>query len=214
MQSAGRGMQLKTFAERKTNMAGMRGFTLIELCIVVIISGLIFSALFQLYSGYVRQQKINVTKDNMVADNAAIGDFFGNWARYPCPADRALTSTDPNFGKEVNNGVCTPSALGIPIGTCNASGGLCVAAAPAGRAPYGDERDAVIIGTLPISSMTKVSSSHISNDIAYDGWDRQYLYAVTVGLTDVVNFKFNNGTIKAVDENNLPTAGINQDAHY
>ncbi len=201
----------------------MRGFTLVELCFVIIISGLIFSALFSLYSQYLIQQKFTVTKNNITASNAAIAGFFGNRARLPCPADRSLASDNPNFGKEAGGGSCDPASLGLAVGACTASGGLCMVAASCAGATCGDGTGAannpVIIGAVPTAAitaaiMTTPAGRSVSNDLAFDGWDRQLLYAVTVNLTNVATYQFDYGVINAVDENGNATAGINKNAEY
>jgi len=125
----------------KGDLESIKGFTLIEVCIVTIISGLLFVSAYDLYSRYSRQGAFDTTIDNIQSVSVEIAAFRGKRNRYPCPSDRTLPSTDPNFGKEVGAaatkctlppglvpGKCYSALAGItPAGT-NGVGGLCMVA--------------------------------------------------------------------------------------
>jgi Tfp pilus assembly protein PilE len=83
------------------------GFTLIEVCIVTVISGLLFLSLFELYSQYSRTKARDDTWAHIQAASAEVSFFFNKQTRYPCPADRTLKSTDPNFGVEIGGNTAT-----------------------------------------------------------------------------------------------------------
>lgn len=134
-----------------------RGFTLIEVCIVTIISGLIFLAMFEVYAAYTRSLAFGTTYDNISSLKTAISTFKAKKGRYPCPADRTLASTHPNFGKEtgvvsalkcdltlppwnLTPGNCYTTGVGLtPIGT-NGVGGVCmIACSHPGAPPIGTD---------------------------------------------------------------------------
>lgn len=195
------------------------GFTLIELAMVMIIMGLIAGPLIQYYALYYQNKMRQDTLDNIEADKAEISFFFNNTVRYPCPSDRALPITDPNFGREFHV-TCDPTAVGLVApNTCTASGGICLVAGnrDLSNPPDGDMTDAnelIIIGGIPIASLRDTNLNQISNELAVDSWGNKLTYAVSHSLTTTATYKFNEGQIKAVDEFGADTAGINNDAHY
>ena len=75
------------------------GFTLLELAIVVLIMGIMMIPILDLYTSYLRQEKLQVTKDNISKVSVALTVF--NPIRYPCPSNRALAPSHPDYGKDV-----------------------------------------------------------------------------------------------------------------
>ena len=77
-----------------------QGFTLLELSIVLLISGLILSLGIFLALNYLKA--IQIEKADRVVENANknLSDFLGTYARYPCPADPAILPGNPNYGVE------------------------------------------------------------------------------------------------------------------
>lgn len=159
------------------------GFTLIEVCIVTVISSLLFLSLFEIYSQYARYRARDDTWSHIQSAAQELNSFFGAQVRYPCPSDRTIKSTDPSYGKEVDpNGVANyacnlgPTGLGlIPnpvpaawLGACyttgvgvvpnagtNGVGGVC--AFRCSNALCGDktgtENNIVVIGGFPLTSI-------------------------------------------------------------
>lgn len=77
-----------------------RGFTLIEVSVVMIIAGLLMVAGMSLFSIYSKGQKRDGTYENMDKFNNALGAFYSAQKRYPCPADPALPESNPLAGVE------------------------------------------------------------------------------------------------------------------
>src|SRR5687768_8735206 len=98
-----------------------RGFTLIEFAIVMLISGLLIVPLLQLYTQYTMQKVWNDTKAHVDLARTVVIDYQLNNNRYPCPADRTLPRTDPNYGREDRDpvsGKCNV-ALAVGAGACD-----------------------------------------------------------------------------------------------
>jgi type II secretory pathway pseudopilin PulG len=212
----------KTTLRRKENRPRREGFTLIELCIVTVISGLLFVSLFDLYSRYVLQQAIDNTEANIQASVSDISLFETNNSRYPFPADRTLSVNDPNYGLEID-----PAAVGLTVNFCystngapkltpagtNGVGGVCMV--PSLRDADGDGvNDPILIGAVPVNTLRASVPLGTGINVVFDGWGSKLDYAVSVTLTSATTFKFTNGVITAHDEAGRPTAGINDDAHY
>jgi len=95
------------------------GYSLIELAIVVLITGLMVSSFLMGYNIYSKK----VTKDTTVSNTGlvtrAVGNFLIQQGRYPCPARFDLDRTSPDYGME---GDCTD--VSQAIGTC--ANGICI----------------------------------------------------------------------------------------
>ncbi|HPQ50115.1 MAG: prepilin-type N-terminal cleavage/methylation domain-containing protein [Alphaproteobacteria bacterium] len=195
------------------------GFTLIELAIVIIIAGLLAAPLIQAYSLYYQNQFRTKTISNIDMAKEQIAFYFNNTIHYPCPADRAVSANDINFGTAFDAN-CDPSTVGLTTpNTCTADGGICLVQGNVDLSipldgDTTDPNELVIIGAIPIKTIRDTNSYKISNEVALDAWGRKLTYAVSLGLTNSSTYKFNGGQIRAIDEYGSDTAGINGNAHY
>lgn len=202
-----------------------KGFTLIELSLVIIIVGLLVIPLLQLYKLYMVKEEILKTEANISGAASAIGRFV---LRYPCPSDRSLSPGDPNYGVEQ----CT----GIP--NCNATGTQGICRGVGNRDTDGDGTfDPILIGGIPYMYYKSYTSPPLSPVLLtpsgdpntgliarmqasymVDGWGNKMTYAVTESLTNPLkadtNSDFRQGVIGAQSEHNRPTAGVNDDAQF
>lgn len=99
-----------------------KGFTLIELSIVIIILSLIIAPLFAMLQAQKKEQE--VVQEETVNERvvAALALFLRQNSRYPCPANRDLGPGDANFGGEQ----CT---AGVGTGVVM-NGGVLIGALP------------------------------------------------------------------------------------
>lgn len=120
----------------------MRGFSLLETAVVVTISGLVLSAGLQFYKIHIDSQRKKDTYAAQENFDNAVNAFYSFQKRYPCPADPALPTTDPQAGIEN----CISSTA---VGAC--SGGICKVA---GRDADGDgDPDDVLVGGMPYKTL-------------------------------------------------------------
>lgn len=91
------------------NRSGERGFSLLELAIVVAIGGVMSAGGMVMYNNYVREKAVVMTeaKSDKVLD--AISSYVQRYNRLPCPAIPADFG-GVNEGTEQNNGQCFQSA--------------------------------------------------------------------------------------------------------
>lgn len=178
-----------------------RGFSFVELSVVMVVSAIVMVALTSSWGQYKNQERVYTTQKNSSDVMDAMVSFYALQGRYPCPANPILPQTDPNYGREN----CPAPAVPVP-GTC--AGGICRGIGADGD---GDGTpDTVLIGTVPYVDlfdaaavaaaqagydMTDPVQASEANKIKYemtvnlasrstlDGWGRKLSYVVTESMT-------------------------------
>lgn len=207
--------KMMDFSFKNNEQQSSKGFTLLELSIVILLVGILTVPLLRLYEQQMDTKKTRTTKDNI---KAAV-DSVEVMGRYVCPSDRELPPTDPKYGVEN----CVMST----IKSCNdpSRSGICKFQTSLDRNGDGIN-DYIIIGGVPLAyylsynatapvgnpaRMFKLNSNNI-----LDGWGNKLTYAVpellSVPASRLDAFSdFKLGVIAAVDEWGNPTSGINND---
>ncbi|MGE5097956.1 MAG: type II secretion system protein [Betaproteobacteria bacterium] len=85
-------------------MRGQRGFTLVEMVVVIAVLGVLFSILIGITRVVVSQQRYQTTRARMANLDNALTLFVSQYKRLPCPADGTLASGNANAGLEITNG--------------------------------------------------------------------------------------------------------------
>jgi len=100
-----------------------KGFSLIELSIVLVVVGIMMYGATELYSYSAEKAKIDNTNSTLDAVEKALRLYYQTNDDLPCPADGTLALDDGNFGKEdcgvsiyddVSRGVVPTRALNLP----------------------------------------------------------------------------------------------------
>lgn len=95
----------------------LRGFTVIELAIVMVLSGLIMAAGFVAYQAYLRDERARDAYEKHKSIATSISSYSNRRSRLPCPSDPTLPMTNANAGRELPAAICTALKL-QPDGTC------------------------------------------------------------------------------------------------
>ena len=97
-------------------MRNPRGFTIIEILVVLIILSMVLAMAAMVTRGVAAGQKRSITTTRLAGIDAAIVNFVAVQKRMPCPADGTLASAANNAGVEITpnaaNG-CTAQANGV-----------------------------------------------------------------------------------------------------
>lgn len=133
-----------------------RGFTLIELAVVLAIVGLIAGGLLTSWTARLVQQRIDTTKTNAEAIKSALTLFISRNIRLPCPAALGLAPGAAGDGQEA----ATP-------GTC--TGTTIVGVAPNSAAS----------GIVPWISLG------LTGEAASDAYNNRFTYQVTLTQTNL-----------------------------
>lgn len=221
------------------NKKSLKGFTVVELAIVIIIAGVMMVAYITTYDTYRKRISLQRTMDTLDRMENALADFYGIYGRYPCPANRRLSSMDQMYGHEIYMTVANLNAVGssncsVPCETTGASNAdeLQIAGVPIGVICVNEgSRDVmldgtddwVMIGTVPVATLFRDVSSdpemRLEGDTRFDGQDMQITYAITEEMTDN-GLSLNNpanpnaGAISVRDENGRQLTDPDNSAHY
>lgn len=161
-------------------MKGSGGFTLVELALVMIISGLMLSVIAAAYKAQLNSDQQEILYERSQEIQGALFEYLANAKRYPCPANPTLGPSDANYGKED----CAYKVVATTR-DANNDGAL----------------DNVLIGSLPFEDMGAfLFNSELTAGDTIDPWGHKFLYAVTQNLTDAGKYNDFWGTIRVVDE--------------
>lgn len=179
-----------------------RGFTLLELAIVMTISSLIMVAGIKMYDLYSNSTKRSDTLDKVSTIDTALSNFYSSNGRYPCPADPTLPMKSNTYGKEAATVNATTGKI-----TCTIAS---IVGARKTNAPGPAGNDPVTIGSVPFTTLGITLSD------AIDPWGYKIQYAVTTYLTDSLTFDNTYGAVRVTTE---PPTSLNltdpvDSAHY
>jgi prepilin-type N-terminal cleavage/methylation domain-containing protein len=91
-----------------------RGFTLIEIVVVLFILGIVISMAVSITNALTASQRLSTTNTRLAAIDTAIVQYVMQQKRLPCPADGSLASTNTNAGLEI-----APGAAGCSTNEAN-----------------------------------------------------------------------------------------------
>lgn len=151
-------------------MHGKRGYTLLELALVVAILGLLAAAAFRYATNLSNTRNYADLNDTLNVIEEALRSYGAAFSRLPCPSDISLSDNSTSFGTEVGtsgDGNCTGYNF-INSGTDpdNADGLYDATAA-----------SKVVAGGVPTKTLK------IDDRYAYDPWGRRILFAVDKRIT-------------------------------
>ena len=129
------------------------GFTLLEIMVVLLISGLIIVPLASSYSWLNEFFKNGITKTKIETINDALSLYSAQYYRAPCPANPSGEGVEP-FGTEMGSGL-----TGIQFGKCQ-------------NFKAGDTE-----GIIPYITLG------LERDMAKDGWGNYFTYQVSPSFT-------------------------------
>lgn len=78
----------------------MRGFTLVEIAVVLLVLALLLGIIATFSGGLIAQQRREITRQRLQGVDTALALFVAQNKRLPCPADGALASANASAGLE------------------------------------------------------------------------------------------------------------------
>lgn len=195
-------------------LARDRGFTLLEIAIVMFVSSIIVVAILNAYKIYTERQFLIESRDKQRIIDSAISSYQARSSIssgvLPCPADPTLPLSDANSGVAQCNLYNDFLAGTASIGDCSAGVGVGICLVAGFRDTNADTDtlpDPVLIGAVPYKTlgltMTDIDgdgnpdiqtsggvSDGVNVEMTLDPWGYKMTYAVTAYMTDPT--KYNN----------------------
>lgn len=162
------------------NRQASSGFTLVELSIVIMISGILMAAWLDAGRLALENKRRSVTMERIDLVRDAMAHYMARNGAYPCPA--APVSSAPGDLKVEDCATLDDADMAEAE-----AHGIAFINSKAGRK--------IIEGSIPYRLL------NIPRETTLDGWNDQFTYAVTAGLTSHDTFNANDGGIGIVDEN-------------
>ncbi|HEY8189039.1 MAG TPA: type II secretion system protein, partial [Micavibrio sp.] len=155
------------------------GYNLIEICIAMLIVGVLLASGAAAYSNYKKNQVSSITTANVASMAEAINSYRTLYGAYPCPAPLDQPRQGPNYGK--------PDCATTPApGNC--SNGICI------QSSVDAAKGNIRIGALPFRVL------NIDDEDTYDAYGSRLYYAVTDNLTNRSTYSETGGGIDIVDD--------------
>lgn len=142
-------------------LRGHSGFSLIEMAIVISITGLLLAAFLQFYAIQVEASRLETTRKRLDDLRMALTIYVAAHDRLPCPVSLA-SDASKKAESDAQADACAANAEPAP-----------------GIISFGDEGgpDEVWTGVIPVRDL------RLSNEQATDGWGNRFTYAATRRLT-------------------------------
>lgn len=154
-----------------------RGFTLVELAVVLGIISVVMGSALALFTASLEGRALRVTQERMAVIQKALYDYRVANDRIPCPADAELAVNHKWFGLEGgwNGAMANVAGSSYNSGSCVSgatisSGNRTAASATIINANYSDYGS--VKGMIPVRTLG------LSDDYAFDGWGRRVMYTV------------------------------------
>lgn len=135
------------------NKYKIKGFTLIELSVVMTVIGITISGALTLATKKLESDKISETENKLDFIEQALRVFLVDNQRLPCPADGELELDDASFGVE------STAQISVLTPTCNATN-------------FTTANSIINGGVVPVKTLD------LEDDVMFDGWGRRFSYIV------------------------------------
>ena len=169
------------------------GFTLFELCIVIILVGTVIAVVSTAYQNYQIEKRVQSTKEIVAQLPEKLNDYRKVHGHYPRPASLSSDRNDATYGfaqtgafpaaGACSNGYCTQNSARPGMGT-------------------------VLIGAVPFREL------NLPEENSYDAYGSRLVYGVTDTLTSESTFNEAAGGISVVDENGNDLFQPNASGHF
>lgn len=207
---------------------GEKGFTVVEIAIVLLISGFMFTIFLGLYQSFKSQRAYNETIENMVEVDKVLQEFYSNNGRFPCPADPTLPPGHADYGVELTcgsaasgwSGECSPGTRPTLSDGVTPSNVICT---NVGTRDVNNDgvNEYALIGILPFTTLAEDTGllNIFSEYTSRDGYTMRMTYSVTEVMADWARVpsdpaNLNNGAISIYDENGRSLTDPESNVYY
>lgn len=161
-----------------------KGFSLIEVCIALIVISLLMIPMIQMWNIYVVARKTSDTRAVLDIVNSALVKYVAKYEHYPVPENPNIALGGANSGAQATEPASGwPVCAGDDLNVCRTTTNTFPTAA-----------NPVLIGTIPYAALGLPYRS------AVDGYGHKLVYAVTQSLTASATFDEDSGGIEVLDD--------------
>jgi hypothetical protein len=166
-------------------------FSLLELSIVIMISGIILYSTLEMYDYFLNVDTYKQTNVKLAKLQTSLQNFFNRYGRLPCPADPTLLVTDANFGVEdlgdMTNGTTCRVDNKNPLYNNYSRGfptSILFTPEPSNPMPFvlyysGGIRHNIILGAIPFKTLG------LQDDMMFDGYGNKFSYYTMEGYANI-----------------------------
>ncbi len=137
-------------------LAARKGFSLIEMSVVILIVGLIAGAGFSILNSSLNRNDYSNTKAKITEIKRAMQRYYTKNSKLPCPANRAAKYGDSDYGTDAYSGSCTTASI---VG------------------------NTVRISNLVRQGAVPTRALDLADEMMYDEYGMKFTYAVTEAAT-------------------------------
>ena len=189
----------------KDQNAKSEGFTLVEMAVVMVITGVLVGSFLSMYSGYLERKRIEDTESDIQAIAKAVDAYFQQYGFYPCPARRDIGAGNANYGVAMDCDLPppapAPAVVEIPVGIDldGVAGVDKTVNLRFGAVPFDDLSLFIDYNVLTTTTNPIRKRSRVRGEDTIDAYGNQYTYVVTVEqATD--RFEEGHGGVQIYDE--------------
>ncbi len=189
----------------------IRGFTIIEIAVVMIVAGSLLAFLGSSLLDFQQKRRISLTEYRLERIKSSIGVYLTKRHKLPCPAAMNVAPGSVDFGRE-RGSVGTPAA---PPVSPDCRGGGPTFAGTQTRVGASGTANAVRFGFVPVRDLD------LADDMLVDGWGNPFIYAVTASqatldstVSPAALYTPNGGDIGIVGVGGANVLVVPNSAHY
>lgn len=178
----------------------IRGFTIIEIAVVMIVAGSMLAFLGSALLDFQQKKRVSVTEHRLERIKANMGVYLTKRKKLPCPAPLNAGPETARFGREAG-----------PFNDCRGTGATFNGTHR--RIGADGTANAVRFGSIPIRDLD------LPDEMLVDGWGNRFTYAVTINqatrMPPAAQYTPNGGNIEVVGVDGVTSVlSIPRSAHY
>lgn len=206
------------------NIDNQKGFTMIELAIVIAFSGIFAVIIGNFFKSYTNDLQRQTTIENINLAHQALYEYFGRNGVYPCPADPTLGPGDALYGEALCREYVATEPDFYDLTSCvnlDPIDNVQCTTNSSRDADNNGSDDVVMMGVIPFQTLVDAG---LETQFKYlhrkDGYNTMFSYAVSEEMTNNVKYNVNFpaegtlGAIRVIDENDIPVSDPPDSAHY
>jgi prepilin-type N-terminal cleavage/methylation domain-containing protein len=157
-------------------MKRQRGFTLVEIAIVLAVISLLVGGALNLQQSVSERNKLELTERRVAAILKAIDQFVDYHGYLPCPANPLATFAAGDFGVGTNDARHFSTSASVDPTDANSGSNNCAAPVNANVIAIAPGGANLALGGVPVHTL------RLAPNFAVDGWNNRFTYVIDQSL--------------------------------